>query len=302
MTAATDMVRTQRTAAINEWDDGFQRLVKQTVLKPSKREATAAELALLAEQAVRTGLDPMARQIYGIYRYDSRAGGEVMTLQVGIDGLRTIAERTGVYLGQSGPYWCGEDGQWSEVWFSKDPPRAAKVIVRKVIAGNVAETPAVAHYDEYVPRKRDGSVMGLWGDKPALMLAKCAEALALRKAFPQDMSGLYTDDEMARADVKAPPAAPVAPVGLPDPEEGGEFEPVDAEPVPERGEDGLVVIAEQAVKSGQITKRRIATLLHAHGAQTTESVTAALRSMPDEGLTAFGEALAQALEAEGATA
>jgi phage recombination protein Bet len=207
-----------RTAAIQSWDEGFQRLVTQTVLRPKDRDATAAELALLAEQAVRTGLDPMSRQIYGIYR--KTRGVEVMTLQVGIDGLRAIAERTGSYLGQSGPYWCGDDGVWREVWFDTSPPRAAKVVVRKAIGEHIAETPAVAHFDEYAPMKDewvDGSktgkrtLSGLWGDKPALMIAKCAEALALRKAFPQDMSGLYTDDEMARADAKAAPFVEIPP-------------------------------------------------------------------------------------------
>lgn len=205
-----------RTAAIAAWDEGFQRLVKETVLKPKNRDATAAELALLAEHAVRTGLDPMARQIYGIYRKSQ--GVEKMTLQVGIDGLRTIAERTGAYLGQSGPFWCGEDGQWREVWFGDGHPAAAKVVVRKVIAGNIAETPAVAHYSEYVPMY-NGAPTGLWKEKPALMLAKCAEALALRKAFPQDMSGLYTDDEMSRTDAQPLPEA-VAKVA---PDEPGEL-------------------------------------------------------------------------------
>lgn len=193
-----------RQSAIRQWDPGFQKLVKTTVLKPKNREATDAELALLAEHAVRTGLDPMSRQIYGIYRKQN--GQERMTLQVGIDGLRAIAERTGKYLGQSGPFWF--DGtDWTDVWLSKDLPKAAKVVVRKVVGGHISETPAVAHYDEYVPLF-NGKPLGLWEDKPALMLAKCAEALALRKAFPQDMSGLYTDDEMGRADVQEP--APIA--------------------------------------------------------------------------------------------
>ena len=161
-----------RTSAIIEWDEGFQNLVKKTVLKPSKREAYPQELALLAEQAVRTGLDPMSRQIYGIYRWDKRAADETMTIQVGIDGLRTIAERTGKYLGQSGPFWW--DGQdWTDVWLSATPPEAAKVIVRKAVAGQVSETPAVAHRSEYMPLDRSGNPSGLWQDKPALMLAKC---------------------------------------------------------------------------------------------------------------------------------
>lgn len=160
-----------RTAAIGEWDSGFQLLVKQTVLKPKNREATAAELALLAEQAVRTGLDPMSRQIYGIFRKNKRTGQEVMTIQVGIDGLRVIAERTGHYLGQSGPFWWDGEG-WTDVWLEAGPPEAAKVIVRKAIAGQVAETPAVAHRAEYMPTY-NGEPQGLWADKPALMLAKC---------------------------------------------------------------------------------------------------------------------------------
>ena len=63
-----------------------------------------------------------------------------------------------------------------------------------------ARYPAIALWNEYVGTKFNGDVTQMWATKGALMLAKCAEALALRKAFPQDLSGLYTSDEMQQAD------------------------------------------------------------------------------------------------------
>lgn len=152
-------------------------LIKSQILH-GKRPATDDELALFVAQCERTGLDPFARQIYGVFRWDSQIRGEKMTVQVSIDGFRLIAERSGKYAGQDGPFWCGTDGKWQEVWLHKpsEPPAAAKVIVRKVIGGQVVETSAVATYDEYVVRNKEGRPSGLWPSKPALMLAKCFDA------------------------------------------------------------------------------------------------------------------------------
>jgi phage recombination protein Bet len=142
--------------------------------------------------AQRTGLDPFARQIYMIERQGKQ------TIQTGIDGFRLVARRAVDQAGESlsigGGEWCGPDGAWRDVWLDQEPPAAARVVVKR--AGH--EFVGVALFREYAQYKRDGGLMVQWATRPAGMLAKCAEALALRKAFPLDLAGVYTDDEVGR--------------------------------------------------------------------------------------------------------
>jgi phage recombination protein Bet len=175
-------------------------LVKRQLMS-AKREPTDDELALFIYQCDRTGLDPFSRQIYAIYRWDKRLGDEKMGVQVSIDGLRLTADRTAKYA-PGLEAWCGDDGIWRDVWLDNKPPRAAKVSVRKLVSGVVLEFATTAMWSEYAPIDSAGRLGGLWGKLPTVMLAKCAEAKALRKAFPNETSGLYTAEEMDQADVQ----------------------------------------------------------------------------------------------------
>ena len=172
-------------------------LVARTVAKGCSSD----ELSLFGAICKRTGLDPFARQIYAIKR------GGVMTTQVSIDGARLVAQRSGEYAGQVGPFWCGADGVWVDVWLAKTPPMAAKVGVRR--SSFVDPLFAVAIWSEYAQTQGN-----MWAKFPSVMLAKCAEMIALRRAFPAELSGLYSTEEMSQADdhvvVSAPQAQVVA--------------------------------------------------------------------------------------------
>ena len=161
-------------------------------------EATPEELKLFLYQAQLTGLNPLTRQLYCIHRNVKQGANWVkkMTIQTSIDGFRVIAERSGTYGGQSEPIFA-YDKEGNLV--------SCKVSVFR-FRDNVRYESAVgvAYWEEYAPKNNEGKVTGMWAKMGHTMLAKVAESLALRKSYPQDLSGLYTTEEMNQSDVQAP--------------------------------------------------------------------------------------------------
>lgn len=155
--------------------------------------ATKEDIAFFSQYCQRTHLDPVSRQIYAISYYEKKSGRQRIQVLLSIDGYRIIAQRTGEFEGVE-TFWCGEDGIWKDVWLEKKNPRASKVIVYKKGANKGIS--AVALFEEYA--NMDSPI---WKKMPALMIAKCAESLALRKAFPSALSGLYTTEEMSNSEI-----------------------------------------------------------------------------------------------------
>lgn len=155
--------------------------------------ATDDELRLYLYQCKRTGLDPLSGQLYFIKR-----GGK-MVLQTGIDGLRSIAEQSGDYAGN-------EDAKF-EIEANTGLPISATVTVYKMVGGERVPFTATARWKEYLPAAPNDF---MWKKMPFGQLGKCAEALALRKAFPKKLGKLYAEEEMAQGRPEEPIAEPKA--------------------------------------------------------------------------------------------
>jgi phage recombination protein Bet len=180
-----------------QWDGNQLAVLHQGGID---QDVTEPELAAFLHECQRRKLDPFSRQIYLIGRYDRNKGRKVYSSQTSIDGFRLIArraaDRSGIDYSYEDTIWFDDKGGRHEVWLSPGTPAAAKVVVIR----NGQRFDAVARYGAYVQTNRDGEPQGLWRSMADVLIAKCAEGLALRKAFPEDLGGIYTEEEMAQAD------------------------------------------------------------------------------------------------------
>jgi phage recombination protein Bet len=207
MTAQLAVIKNQTPSITEHFTKEEVDIIKQTICKDS----TDSVLNLFIMQCKRTGLDPFARQIYSVPRKSKKLNTQTNqweeetqhTTQVSIDGFRLNAQRTGMYCGQKPVQWCGQDGKWKDIWTGPGFPYAARVgVIRKDFSEPLY---AIAKWESYAVEqvynkdknaRKEFKVKKMWEQMPDHMLAKVAEALALRQAFPQELSGLYTNDEM----------------------------------------------------------------------------------------------------------
>lgn len=196
ITHAGDAIAQQlpQRQGVNQWSQEEIEVLTNLIAK----DCTPVELKLFANVCEKTGLDPFSRQIYAIKR-NSRDGAR-LTIQTSIDGFRAIAEDTGQYAGNDDAVYDGSltlAEHIAKTGNAKTPPKTATVTVYKIVNGQKCGFTASAAYEQYAQPKSP-----MWSNMPHTMIAKCAEALALRKAFPKKLSGIYTQDEMDQAETQ----------------------------------------------------------------------------------------------------
>lgn len=194
--------------------DDELRYIRQNICA----DCSADDIRLFVDQCQRTGLDPFSKQIIPVVRYDKKKAKNVMSIQISLDGLRLVAEGTGKYAGQEGPFWCGPDGVWKDVWLEDSPPAAAKVgVIRK---GWPKPINAVVLWRDFAQYDGNGNLTSFWDRMGAHMLAKVAETHALRRAglhvnVGESESDAEIEVEAGDTEKLSPPSVPVPPPSAP---------------------------------------------------------------------------------------
>ena len=187
-------------------------LIRRTVAKDCNQN----EFDLYIEMCKARGLNPLLRHCYAFVFHKDNPEKRQMVIVVSIDGQRSLAERTGTYRPDDrAPRF--ENGAEKDQKTNPLGLTYAEVTVYKHAHGEWFPVTAVAYWDEVAPLKEIWATdehgkrrptgryeldekKDAWRRMPRLMLSKCAEMAALRKAFPDAFSGLYGDGEMDRVE------------------------------------------------------------------------------------------------------
>ena len=162
--------------------------------KQIAKDATDDELKMFLYHVNRTKLDPFSRQIY--FQKRNTKDGPKVIMMTSIDGARVIAQRTGQFGGSSDVLYNDGKTMYEMIKAGKKAPETATIAVYKIMNDIRVETIATASYFEYYPKGLNSMEVKM----PFLMISKVVEMLALRKAFPMDLSGLYIEEEMMQTE------------------------------------------------------------------------------------------------------
>lgn len=169
-------------------------MIKKYLVTGSPENITEQEMMMFMSLCRYQGLNPFVRDAYLI-----KYGSQPAAIVVGKGALEKRAQRTEKYKGfeagiivrtgngeiehRTGTFYLPEEeivGGWAKVYVDGfDNPVEAAVSMQ-----------------EYIGRKKDGSINSQWATKPATMIRKVAKAQALREAFPEDMAGMYVAEEV----------------------------------------------------------------------------------------------------------
>lgn len=140
-------------------------------------------------------LDPLKKVVHIVPMYvkDAKTGNKEWrdVVMPGIAELRTTAHRTKQYAGIDEPEF-GSEIEYKGV----SAPKWCRVSVYRMLGKQRCKFTHTEYFEEIVAEKSDGKVNPMWEERPYGQLAKCAEAGALRKAFPEELGNEYTAEEM----------------------------------------------------------------------------------------------------------
>jgi phage recombination protein Bet len=184
----------QKFKRLSKAIDGFVSVEELKTLRSTEwSHGTFKEFAFAIQKAAARQLHPMRSHVYARDTWLRDENRKKLQLGIKIDGLRNIAERSGEFAGQKGPFWFDASGEKYEIWLQDDHPAAAMVEVLR--HDHEVATRGIARWDDYAPYKKNGDLFHMWANMGPHMLAKCAEANAHRKAFSQ-IGDVYIDVEM----------------------------------------------------------------------------------------------------------
>lgn len=181
--------------------------------------ASSASIVLAIEYCKAAGLDPIQKPVHIVPMWDRTSGRMRDVIMPGIGLYRTMAARTGQFAGMSEPEY-GPDVTETIGGAAVTYPAWCKVIVRRQLAsGLVADFPAIERWKECYAVKggKEKSIApnAMWAKRAYGQLAKCAEASALRKAFPEFGAAPTAEEMFGRALHEDEPATAAPAVAMP---------------------------------------------------------------------------------------